>query len=35
MIILRCSANLSKINHLLRTVRWDCIRDELQIANQN
>ncbi len=30
MIILRGSANSSKINHLLRTVRQDCIRDELQ-----
>ncbi len=35
MIILRGSANSSKINHLLRTVRRDCIRDELQTADQN
>jgi hypothetical protein len=32
MIILHGSANSSKINHLLRTVRRDRIRDELQIA---
>jgi hypothetical protein len=35
MIILRGSANSSKINHLLYTVHRDRIRDELQIANQN
>jgi hypothetical protein len=33
MIILRSSANSSKINHLLRTVRRDHIRDKLQIVN--
>jgi hypothetical protein len=35
MIILRGNANSSKINHLLCTVHRDCIRDELQTANQN
>jgi hypothetical protein len=35
IIIMRCNANSSKINHLLCTVRRDRIRDELQIANQN
>ncbi len=35
MIILRGSANLSKINHLLCIVHRDHIRDELQIADQN
>ncbi len=35
MIILRGSANSSKINHLLYTVHRDRIRDELQTANQN
>ncbi len=33
MIILRGSANSSKINHLLRIVRQDRVRDELQIAD--
>ncbi len=35
MIILHNNANSSKINHLLRTVRRDRIRDKLQTANQN
>ncbi|CAM6022397.1 unnamed protein product [Sphagnum balticum] len=35
MIILRGNANLSKINHLLRTVCRDHIRDELQTVDQN
>jgi hypothetical protein len=35
MIILCGSANSSKINHLLRTVRRDRIRDKLQTVDQN
>ncbi len=35
MIILRGSANSSKINHLLHLVHQDRIRDELQTADQN
>jgi hypothetical protein len=35
MIILHGSANSSKINHMLRTVRRDRICDELQTADQN
>jgi hypothetical protein len=35
MIILHGSTNSSKINHLLRTVRRDRIRDELQTVDQN
>jgi hypothetical protein len=35
MIILRGSANSSKINHLLHTVRRDRIHDKLQSADQN
>ncbi len=35
MIILQDNANSSKINHPLRTVRRDRIRDELQIVEQN
>jgi hypothetical protein len=35
MIILRGSANSSKINHLLRTVRRDRIRNELHTTDQN
>jgi hypothetical protein len=35
MIILRDTTNSSKINHLLRTVRRDRIRDKLQTADQN
>jgi hypothetical protein len=35
MIILRGSANSSKINHLLRTVRRDRIHDKLQSVDQN
>jgi hypothetical protein len=35
MIILRDSANSSKINQLLHTVRCDRILDELQTADQN
>jgi hypothetical protein len=35
MIILRSSANSSKINHLLRILRRDRIYDELQTADQN
>jgi hypothetical protein len=33
MIILPGSANSCKINHLLRTMRRDHIRDELQIGD--
>ncbi len=35
MLILYDSANSSKINHLLRTMRRDRIRDELEIVDQN
>jgi hypothetical protein len=35
MIILHGSANSSKINHLLRTVHRDRIRNELQTVDQN
>jgi hypothetical protein len=34
-IIMRDNGNSSKINHLIRTVRRDRIRDELQTADQN
>jgi hypothetical protein len=35
MTILRGNANSSKINHLLRIVCRDHIRDDLQIVDQN
>jgi hypothetical protein len=35
MIILRGSANSSKINHLIHTMRCNRIRNKLQTTDQN